>query len=100
MATAPAPAATARRRPHRAGLFDIRNIIGLLLGTYGVILVVTGLVAGAEPEKTGDLNANLWTGIALVVSAGLFMGWAAVRPILVPEAGSGSGEARERDRPG
>ena len=36
-----------------AGAFDIRNIIGSLLGIYGVILLLAGLFADPELEKTG-----------------------------------------------
>ena len=69
---------------HRAGAFDIRNIIGALMGVYGVILTLAGLLGEHEPEKTGDVNANLWTGLALLVVATVFMGWARLRPIVVP----------------
>lgn len=69
---------------HKAGVFDIRNIIGALMGTYGVILTLAGLFGEHEPEKTGDVNANLWTGLALLVVAGSFMAWARLRPIVVP----------------
>jgi len=68
-----------------AGAFDIRNIIGLLLGIYGVVLLLAGLFLDAETGKTGGVNANLWTGLALVVAAIVFLGWARLRPIVVPE---------------
>jgi uncharacterized membrane protein (UPF0136 family) len=68
-----------------AGAFDIRNIIGGLLGIYGVILFLAGLFMDAEEGKTGGVNANLWTGIVLVVASVLFLGWARWRPIVVPE---------------
>ena len=54
-------------KPHKAGVFDIRNIIGALMGVYGVILMLAGLLGEHEPEKTGGVNANLWTGLALLV---------------------------------
>ena len=40
-------------KPHKAGLFDIRNIIGALMAIYGVILTLAGLLGEHEPEKTG-----------------------------------------------
>lgn len=84
---------TTRRKA--AGAFDIRNIIGLLLGIYGIILVVMGLVGDPELEKTGGVNANLWAGVGLAVVAAGFMLWAKARPILVP-----AGQAEHhRDRP-
>lgn len=70
---------------HKAGAFDIRNVIGLLLAIYGVILTVMGLFADPETEKTGGVNANLWAGIALLVVGLGFMAWAKIRPIVVPE---------------
>ena len=55
--------------PRKAGAFDIRNIIGALMGVYGVILTLAGLLGEHEPEKTGGVNANLWTGLALLAVA-------------------------------
>ncbi|WP_107771999.1 hypothetical protein [Nocardioides sediminis] len=69
----------------KAGAFDIRNIIGALMGLYGVILVLAGLLGEHEPDKTGGVNANLWTGIGLLVVAVVFFGWARLRPIVVPQ---------------
>ena len=71
--------------PHKAGAFDIRNIIGALMGLYGVILTLAGLFGDPELEKTGGVNANLWTGLALIVVAAVFIGWARPRPFVVPE---------------
>jgi drug/metabolite transporter (DMT)-like permease len=70
---------------HTAGALDIRNIIGGLLGVYGVILVLMGIFGDKELEKTGDINANLWAGVALVVVAAVFLTWARLRPIVVPD---------------
>lgn len=69
---------------HAAGAFDIRNIIGALLGLYGVILALAGLLGEHEPEKTGGVNANLWTGLGLLAVAAVFLMWARLRPIVVP----------------
>lgn len=68
-----------------AGAFDIRNFIGMLLGLYGIILTFTGLFGDKELDKTGGINANLWTGLALLVVSAGFMGWARLRPTVVPE---------------
>ena len=70
---------------HSAGAFDIRNVIGLLLTTYGVILTLMGLFADPETEKTGGPNANLWAGILLLVVGLGFIAWARLRPVKVPE---------------
>jgi hypothetical protein len=70
--------------PHKAGLFDIRNIIGAMLSTYGVILTLAGVFGDPEYDKTGDVNANLWTGLSLLLAGVLFFAWARIRPIVVP----------------
>lgn len=75
----------APERRHKAGVLDIRNIIGLLLTAYGVILTITGLVADPQDDKTGGVNANLWAGLALLAVGLGFMAWAKLRPVLVPE---------------
>jgi len=76
---------TASSGRHTAGALDIRNIIGGLLGAYGVILLLMGIFGDTESDKTGDVNANLWAGIALVVVSAIFLTWARLRPVVVPE---------------
>jgi hypothetical protein len=76
---------TAPQRRHQAGLLDIRNIIGLLLTAYGVILTLMGLFGDTDSDKTGGVNANLWAGLAMLAVGLAFLGWARLRPILVPE---------------
>lgn len=70
---------------HTAGLLDIRTIIGALIGAYGVILTLMGLFGDQEPDKTGDVNANLWAGLAMLVVGAVFIAWARLRPVVVPE---------------
>lgn len=79
------PDSTTTPKRHAAGVLDIRNIIGGLLFVYGVILTLMGIFGDPEFEKTGDVNANLWAGIALLVAGGGFMLWARLRPLQVPE---------------
>ncbi|MFD2081256.1 hypothetical protein SAMN05421678_10458 [Actinopolymorpha cephalotaxi] len=69
----------------KAGAFDVRIVIAGLIGFYGVVLVVMGLVAddAAARAKTGDVNANLWAGIGMVVFAAAFVVWARLRPVVV-----------------
>ena len=69
---------------HTAGAFDIRNIIGALLAIYGVLLLAAGLFMDTDEAKTGGVNANLWTGLVLVVAAAVFLTWARLKPIIVP----------------
>ena len=76
---------SAAPRRHQAGVLDIRNIIGGLLGAYGVILLATGLLADPETDKTGGVNANLWAGLVLLVVGLAFITWARLKPLLVPE---------------
>jgi hypothetical protein len=74
-------------RAHRAGAFDVRNVIAALIGFYGVVLLVMGLVAdpSRQDAKTGGVNANLWTGIVMVLVALAFVIWSRVRPVVVDE---------------
>ena len=75
-------------RRHTAGAYDVRVVIGGLLGVFGVVLVVMGLVhdTAAELEKAGGINANLWTGLAMVVVAVVFGLWTWLRPVVVDPA--------------
>jgi drug/metabolite transporter (DMT)-like permease len=75
-------------------LFDIRTIVGALLGLYGIILTVTGLVheTAADHDRTGGWNVNLWTGIGLIVVAIVFLAWARLRPVRTRKPGTGTDE--------
>ena len=70
---------------HAAGAFDVRNVIAGLIGFYGVVLVLVGLFGDtpSDRERTGDVNANLWAGLAMVVFAAAFALWVRLRPIVV-----------------
>ena len=73
------------QRRHEAGLLDIRNIIGALLGLYGLILLLMGLFGDEGGDMTEDVNSNLWGGLVLLVVAAVFIAWARLRPVRVPE---------------
>jgi len=78
---------TANVDRHRAGLFDVRNIIGLLLGIYGIVLLLVGLFGTSDTDiqkKADGLNINLLAGIGMIVVAALFLLWARLRPVVVP----------------
>jgi hypothetical protein len=72
-------------RRHRAGILDIRTIIGLLLAAYGVILTLVGLF-GDKTTARGETDANLWAGLAMLVAGAVFLAWARLRPLLVPDS--------------
>jgi uncharacterized membrane protein len=78
----------AAEQRHRARVFDIRTFIALLIGLYGVVLVLTGLFATSEADlrRAGGLNINLSAGIGMVVVAAAFLLWARLRPVMVPDA--------------
>jgi uncharacterized membrane protein YkvI len=71
--------------PRRAGAFDIRLIIALLFGVYGLVLTImgSGFTTAAELQKAAGVNINLWAGIGMLVFAALFVLWARLRPIVI-----------------
>jgi hypothetical protein len=70
----------------KGSLFDIRNIIGALLGIYGVVLVIAAFsTSSSDREKVSGVNANLWVGIGLLLFAAFFVVWAFLRPLVVDE---------------
>ena len=88
-------------------IFDIRNIIGALLGIYGVVLTIAGFAPGLlqEHEKGADNNpvdlyvgtdANWWVGLILIGVAIVFISWALLRPVEVPETPPPATESTEK----
>jgi hypothetical protein len=80
-------AGTRRQRRHQAGAFDIRMIIAMLIGIYGVVLVLAGFLgtSDADLRRSGGMNVNLDAGIGMLVVAALFVAWARLRPVVVPD---------------
>lgn len=72
--------------PHKAGAFDIRVFIASLIGIYGIVLLIAGIIgpSEAELEKSGGVNVNLYAGLGMAVVAALFLLWARLRPVVVP----------------
>ncbi|GAA4029185.1 hypothetical protein GCM10022247_62800 [Allokutzneria multivorans] len=70
----------------KAGLFDLRLIIALLFGVYGVVLTVTGFAftTAEEIQKAAGININLWAGLGMLVTSAIFVVWARARPVVVP----------------
>ena len=70
------------REARAANLFDLRRIIGGMFAIYGVILFVLGLGADQkELDKAAGWNLNLWVGLAMMIVAAIFIGWALARPL-------------------
>src|SRR3954454_19773201 len=70
------------RTQRAANLFDLRRIIGGLLLVYGVILTILGLTdSQAEIQKAAGVRVNLWTGLAMIAVAIIFLIWAFTRPL-------------------
>jgi len=83
-------------RTHRtAGALDIRNVIGGLLGIYGLILLGMAAFGPLAEDRTGGINANLWVGIVLVVVAAVFFAWARWRPVVVRKQPDAQDPAQE-----
>ena len=79
-------------RPHKAGAFDVRNVIAGLIGFYGVVLVLVAIFGDQDTDKTGGVNANLWAGLAMLVFAAAFALWSRLRPVVVDPGAAVSGQ--------
>jgi len=92
------PASQDGGRKHTAGAYDVRVFIAGLIGFYGIVLVLMGLFADNSDDraKTGDVNANLWVGLAMLVFAAAFALWSRLRPVVVDP---GADVAGDEDRP-
>ncbi|RHA40110.1 hypothetical protein [Cellulomonas rhizosphaerae] len=74
--------------------FDIRTIIGTLLGIYGVILLLMGIFASdSDLEGSDGSSINLLTGITLLVVSAFFLTWVRLRPLLVAEGEEDASDA-------
>ncbi|MBW9206467.1 hypothetical protein KV097_10985 [Mumia sp. zg.B17] len=70
-----------------ASAFDIRTIIGALMGIYGVILTFLGIfnASDAELSKADGFNVNLVNGLILLGVSAVFVTWAILRPLVVED---------------
>jgi hypothetical protein len=88
---------------HTAGAYDVRTVIAGLIGLYGIVLTIMGLVGdnADDKAKTGDWNANLWSGVVMIVVALVFAVWLKARPVVVDpvalekEKGEGTSDGSE-----
>jgi hypothetical protein len=62
--------------------FDLRRILGALFLVYGVIVTIIGIVNfSSDVHRTEGIAINLWTGIAMLILAGLFLLWNRLAPV-------------------
>jgi drug/metabolite transporter (DMT)-like permease len=73
--TEPAPSSA-------SSLFDLRTVIAILFGSYGVLLLIIAIVDTPQQEldKSGGIHMNLWSGIVMLVVAAVFFAWMRLRP--------------------
>jgi drug/metabolite transporter (DMT)-like permease len=65
-----------------ANRFDIRRIIAAVFTVYGLVLLVLGLFGSHEiKNKASGIDINLWTGLGMLVVAGVMLAWALLRPV-------------------
>lgn len=65
-------------------LFDLRYLIGGLMGVYGVLLIIVGLAdSQAEVDKAAGIRINLWMGLGMLALGLLFLLWARTRPLKI-----------------
>jgi hypothetical protein len=84
--SSPADSSETHTEVRSAGAFDVRSIIGGLLGVYGAILTVAGFwfTDDGEKAKVDGENLNLMVGLGLLVFSALFIAWVVLRPLKVP----------------
>jgi hypothetical protein len=81
-------------------LFDLRYLIGGLMGVYGIVLIIVGLAdSDAELRKASGIRINLWMGIGMLVLGLLFLLWARTRPLKVESGPSAAERAGIDDGP-
>jgi hypothetical protein len=71
----------------RRSAFDVRLIIALLMGLYGLVITIMGLgfTTDDEIDRAAGVNINLWAGIGMLAVAAAFLAWAMIRPLRIPE---------------
>jgi drug/metabolite transporter (DMT)-like permease len=65
-----------------SSLFDLRTVIAILFGSYGVLLLIIAVVdtPPEELDKSAGIHMNLWSGIVMLVVAAVFFAWMRLRP--------------------
>lgn len=84
-------------------IYDIRVICGLVLGIIGLFLIICGLVIDAatvpdyvannlEDINNTPINANMYSGVGLLITALVFLAWTWFNP------GAGMGNPDEENK--
>lgn len=71
-------------RPSRLDrVFELRTIVAVLFGVYGVFCVIWGIAFTTDDEirRAGGFNMNLVMGIVMLAAAVGFSLWVIARPI-------------------
>lgn len=65
-----------------SSLFDLRTVIAILFGAYGVLLLIVAIVDTPQEEldKSAGIHMNLWTSIVMLLVAAGFFAWMRLRP--------------------
>ena len=65
-------------------LFDLRTVIAVLFGVYGLLLLVVAFTdtGQAELAKAGGIHINLYTAIVMLITSALFVLWVRLKPPL------------------
>ena len=82
----------------KAGAFDIRVFIAALIGLYGVIILLVGIVSTSQDDldRAGGLNLNVLAGIGMILGSAAFLLWARLRPVVVKPTPGGHDGGDER----
>jgi hypothetical protein len=69
-------------------MFDVRLIIALLMGVYGLVLTILGIGFTTDEQiaRSAGVNINLWAGLGMLALAAAFVAWARLRPLELPPA--------------
>lgn len=69
----------------RLRFFDLRFAIAGLFSLFGVIVTTTDFpVADTDLATARGVNLSLWTGVGMLLLAGVFWMWLLVPPVAVP----------------
>ena len=73
-----------RRLVESTRRFDLRRIIGGVLALFGILVGIVGLVdpaADTDPNVTGGIPINLWSGAGMLVVGVFFFVWDRLAPV-------------------